>query len=349
MKLNEYLEQLSFAPQHRLKLTYEELVKCGLDCGFMSELRNGRDFHCLTRDIAVSFMFFHDSKLTTMVFSNDHPLRLELDDREIITYYSDYIELRYIIDGELEVEFEDECERFRQGEFCFISSSSYHRESIAGSDCILFNVSVQRKFFTEAFLSSVSVTPLQQFLRRNLLQQSDHRPYLKFSPQSQDLSETVQPWLYEILSEVTGCRAGYLDISRGYLIRLMDHLSVGYHDNLPHQKSDGYNEQLFASVSQFMKENLQSISMEDLSEEFHFRPNYFNNLIKKQTGLTYSEYLIVLRMERARQLLESSGASVEEVIWLSGYSNKGFFYRKFTEYTGLSPSKYRSAHRKQSH
>lgn len=347
MRLDEYLRQLSFAPQHRLKLTYEELNQCGIDCGFTSELRNGRDFHCLTQDIAVSFMFFHDSKLTTMVFSNGHPFRLDLDDREIITYYSDYIELRYIISGELDVEFENEHAAFRQGEFSFISPSSYHRESIASSDCILFNISVQRKFFTEAFLSSVSVAPLQQFLRRNLLQQSDLRPYLKFSPESPEQAETVQPWLYEILSEVSGRRAGYLDISRGYLIRLMDHLSVDYQDNLPCQKNDDYNEQLFASVSQFMKENLQGISMTDLSEEFHFQPNYFNNLIKKQTGLTYSEYLIALRMERARQLLESSGASVEEIMWLSGYSNKGFFYRKFTEHTGLSPSKYRSAHRKQ--
>ena len=148
-----------------------------------------------------------------------------------------------------------------------------------------------------------------------------------------------------ILSEVTGRRAGYMDISRGYLIRVMDHLSTGYHDNLPNQERDSYSRKLFDSVSQFMKENIQSISMAALSAEFHFQPNYFNNLIKKHTGLTYSDYLIHLRMELARSFLENSGASVEEIMWLCGYSNKGFFYRKFTEHTGLSPSKYRAAHR----
>ena len=345
MKLNDYIEQISFAPQHRLKLSYQELTQCGLDSGFRSELRGDRDFHCLTQDIAVSFMYFHDGSLTTMVFSNGHPLRLDLDDGEIIPYFSDYIELRYIVRGDLEVEFESERARFHAGEFSFISSASYHRESVADSDCLLFNISVQRKFFTEAFLSSVSVAPLQQFLRRNLLRQSDHRPYLKFTPQSPVQAEAVQLWLYEILSEVTGRRAGYMDISRGYLIRVMDHLSTGYHDNLPNQESDSYSRKLFDSVSQFMKENIQSISMADLSAEFHFQPNYFNNLIKKHTGLTYSDYLIHLRMELARSFLENSGASVEEIMWLCGYSNKGFFYRKFTEHTGLSPSKYRAAHR----
>ena len=345
MKLNDYIAQISFAPQHRLKLSYEELIQCDLDAGFRSEYRNEKDFHCLTQNIAVSFMQFHGGDLTTMVFSNGHPLRLDFDDGEIVPYYSDYIELRYIIRGELEVEFESERARFHAREFSFISSSSYHRESVAASDCLLFNISVQRKFFTEAFLSSVSVAPLQQFLRRNLLQQSDQRPYLKFTPQSSEQNENVQHWLYEILSEVTGRRAGYMDISRGYLIRVMDHLSTGYHDNLPRQEGDDYSQKLFDSVSRFMKENIQSISMADLSAEFHFQPNYFNNLIKKHTGLTYSDYLILLRMELARSLLENSGASVEEIMWLCGYSNKGFFYRKFTEHTGLSPSKYRAAHR----
>ena len=346
MRLKEYLQQLSVAPQHRLRMSYEELVRCGMEIGFASEVKNGRDYHLLTQEIAVSCMHFHDRRLTNTVFSNGHPIRLDLDDPEIVPYYSDYIELRYIVEGELEVVFEQERARFRAGEFCLISSSSYHRESVSNSDCLLFNISVQRKFFTEAFLSSVSVAPLQQFLRRNLLQQSDHRPYLKFAPNSPEEGETVQPWLCEILSEVTGRRAGYLDISRGYLIRLMDHFYVGYRDNLEKQEKDVFSQELFASVRQYILENLQEVSMADLSREFHFQPNYFNNLIKKQTGLTYSEYLITLRMERARNALESTNASVEEIMWLVGYSNKGFFYRKFTEFTGYSPSKYRSLERK---
>ncbi|SCH54137.1 Bacillibactin transport regulator [uncultured Clostridium sp.] len=91
-----------------------------------------------------------------------------------------------------------------------------------------------------------------------------------------------------------------------------------------------------------MKNNLSSVHMHALTENFHFQPNYFNNLIKKQTGKTYSEYLVFLRVERAKLLLESSNLNVEEIMWLIGYRNKGFFYKKFAETTGLSPSKYRT-------
>lgn len=345
MNLQDHLQQLSVAPQHRLRMRYDELVRCGMEIGFASELRDGRDYHMLTQEIAVSVQHFHDGQLTNTVFSNGHPIRLDLDDPEIIFYYSDYIELRYIVEGEVEVVFEDERERFHQGEFCLISSSAYHRESVPKSNGKIFNISVQRKFFTSVFLSKVNVAPLQQFLRSNLLKQSDHRNYLRFTPKNPEEDVAVQPWLCQILEEVTGRRAGYLDISRGYLTRLMDHFCIGYQDNLAQTKSDAFSQELFASVRQYLLENLQEVSMKDLTAEFHFQPNYFNNLIKKHTGLTYSDYLIELRMDRARYALRNTNASVEEIMWLVGYNNKGFFYRKFSEITGQSPSKYRAAHR----
>ena len=345
MNLRDHLRQLSVAPQHRLRMSYDELIRCGIETGFASEMRDGRDYHMLTQEIAVSFQHFHDGQLTNTIYSNGHPIRLDLDDPEIIFYYSDYIELRYIVEGEVEVVFEDERARFHAGEFCLISSSAYHRESMPKSNGTIFNISVQRQFFTSAFLSKVNVAPLQQFLRSNLLRQSDHRNYLRFTPKSPEEDAAVQPWLCQILTEVTGRRAGYMDISRGYLIRLMDHFYVGYQDDLAETKSSAFSQELFASVRQYMLENLREVTMSDLSAEFHFQPNYFNNLIKKHTGLTYSDYLIELRMDRARYALLNTGATIEEIMWLVGYNNKGFFYRKFTETAGLSPSKYRAAHR----
>ena len=51
--------------------------------------------------------------------------------------------------------------------------------------------------------------------------------------------------------------------------------------------------------------------------------------------------MIFLRIERAKQLLYSTELSIEEVMWLIGYNNKGFFYRKFQELVGMSPKAYR--------
>ena len=94
-----------------------------------------------------------------------------------------------------------------------------------------------------------------------------------------------------------------------------------------------------------MRTNLATVTMESLTKEFHFHSNYFNNLIKKNTGMTYSAFLIQMRINRSKQLLETTDLPVEEVAWLVGYSNKGFFYKRFFEDTGLSPLKYRKKFR----
>lgn len=204
------------------------------------------------------------------------------------------------------------------------------------------NICIDRDVFNEAFLGNVSISPLQKFLRKNIMMYSDRQHYLKFIPIKPEQLDSIQDSLFHIISEIRNKRPGYMDISKGYLIRLMDSLSSGYQYSFSRQENAIYEEKLFEAVSEYMKNNLSSVHMHVLTENFHFQPNYFNNLIKKQTGKTYSEYLVFLRVERAKLLLESSNLNVEEIMWLIGYHNKGFFYKKFAETTGLSPSKYRA-------
>ena len=341
MKLAEELYRIPVAPEYHLKMTYAQLNACGMDFDFISVLQDGKDFHKITRDICIFYQKFHDGHLTNLFFSRKTPVHLELSDSELVSYYSDYIELRYIISGHLEVEIEGETTHFMENEICFINSMAYHRESIRNSECLLVNISIERNVFTEAFLGSVSMTPLQQFLRKNIMKYSDLQHYLKFTPAGQEQNSQIQKYLFQIVYEIKEKQPGYMDISKGYLIRLMDELSSGYKYNFSPQESALYAEKLFESVTEFMQNNLSDMQMSALRKTFHFHPNYFNNLIKKQIGMTYSEYLVYLRIEKSRRLLESSDLNIEEIMWLVGYHNKGFFYKKFLESTGTSPGKYR--------
>ena len=50
--------------------------------------------------------------------------------------------------------------------------------------------------------------------------------------------------------------------------------------------------------------------------KFHYQEDYFNRLIKRKTGLTYSAYLQQIRLERAEHLLVSTDKSIEELLIL---------------------------------
>ena len=322
-----------------LKISYQQLASSPLDIGFKSIFVNGVDYHQVTRDITVSIQSVENHILTNTLYINGQPVKIQLEDKDIAPYYSNYIECRYVVTGHFEIEIDGEVAKFEENEVCFISSSALHRELLSTSACLLINFNISKSFFTERFLSSIALTPLQKLLRTNLLQTGQIEKYLCLRCAPSD-AETIKQDVFIILNEGRDQKVGYQDICRGYIIRLIDTLSSSYR-TFKGSESSRYKDTLFESIAGYMKENLGTVTLTALSDAFHYHPNFINNLIKQYTGLTYSNYLVSLRVEQAKVMLETTDLSVDEIIWLVGYHNKGFFYRKFTEITGVSPAKHR--------
>ena len=325
-----------------IERSYSQMLLNQLDIGFTSVFQDGNDFHQLTRDLVVSFNRFQNNRQTNVVFEKGgNSIRLELTDPELDSYYTTYIELRYIISGHLYVEIEGEKKEFREGDICFISSTVNRREILKDADCLLVNINIDNNVFTEAFLDRIGMDALKKYLRTDILRRSEQQHYLCFRPLSEKSAEKINDYLFTIIQEIIQEKPGFEDISRGNIIRLMDHLTNNYQYNFDRKASQVYAEKLFESVKEFILAHLDTVTMQDLIQNFHFQSNYFNNLIKKHTGMTYSQYVIFLRIERAKQLLYSTELSIEEIMWLIGYNNKGFFYRKFQDLVGMSPKAYR--------
>ncbi len=68
---------------------------------------------------------------------------------------------------------------------------------------------------------------------------------------------------------------------------------------------------------------------------------WFSRLFRRQMGVSPQQYLIELRMVRARNLLSSTDYPVGEIARLTGYDNPLYFSRLFTRQCGCSPRDYR--------
>lgn len=69
------------------------------------------------------------------------------------------------------------------------------------------------------------------------------------------------------------------------------------------------------------------------------------NLIRRfkaATGRVPGEYVQTLRVAAARELLEQSEASVQQICTRIGYEDLAFFRRVFKRHTGVAPAEYRS-------
>lgn len=92
----------------------------------------------------------------------------------------------------------------------------------------------------------------------------------------------------------------------------------------------------------FVYNHLDSkISLEDAAAHLHLHPSYLSRLFKRETGENFIEYVTRMKMEKAKELLEITDKSVEQISDMLGYENKNYFGKLFKAHTGFVPNVYR--------
>ena len=96
----------------------------------------------------------------------------------------------------------------------------------------------------------------------------------------------------------------------------------------------------------YMKENLdQPLQAAALASRANVSLSHYFALFKRLTGCTPIDFFIHLRMERAREMLETTALTVKEVAAALGYDDPFYFSRVFKSINGLAPTDYRHARR----
>ena len=83
------------------------------------------------------------------------------------------------------------------------------------------------------------------------------------------------------------------------------------------------------------------VLIDDLARRFGFGIRNFKRRFKEATGHTPIAYLQTLRLERAKQLLESTRMTLDSITYAVGYEDSNSFRRLFVQRVGLLPVAYR--------
>lgn len=100
----------------------------------------------------------------------------------------------------------------------------------------------------------------------------------------------------------------------------------------------------FADVMQYILKNYSSpdFSAKALATDMNMSLSNFSHYFKKNMGRTFSEYLSVLRLEKAKNLLETTDMTLTDIAEQCGYLNGSAFMRSFKKQTGITPTVYRN-------
>lgn len=105
---------------------------------------------------------------------------------------------------------------------------------------------------------------------------------------------------------------------------------------------DKFIEQYRMPSLQYMHENYaDDISMSQLAALENYNVSYYTSWFKKKIGCIPSEYLQMVRIDKAKEILSTTRYRIIDVAMQVGYSNSSSFTRTFREIVGVTPNQYR--------
>lgn len=255
----------------------------------------------------------------------------------------DYIELAYIISGSFHQKILGKDITFQAGEFCLIDKNCLHQDDLQNKDAMILFLGIANDMFGEIMNENVTTHKIISFLQTALLKQKDLQQYLHFKPESDTAITEADDALTQLVTELHRHDVGSAYICKGLLLRIFKIMSTRYAFSLSREQRATMTWVIFDEVSEYMHHHYAHMSIQDLVQQFHFQEDYFNRLIKSKTGMTYSAYIQSIRLEKAKQLLQTTPMTIDAVAEAVGYHNKGYFYKIFTQQNGMTPMQYRKS------
>ena len=113
-------------------------------------------------------------------------------------------------------------------------------------------------------------------------------------------------------------------------------------DGLGKARAEGIRS-VIHSAEKFIQANYRDmeLSLSMVAEHMGLTPSYFSRLFKQETGSSYIDYVINLRIECAKRLLRTTSHRIFDVGEMVGYPNSQYFCTLFRKACGVSPAEYR--------
>jgi len=104
------------------------------------------------------------------------------------------------------------------------------------------------------------------------------------------------------------------------------------------------NRHVVNKIEELVRERYASdLSIGDIAHEIFLSPSYASFIFKKETGVSFTEYLTKYRVEKSKEALKKPEFKIFEVAEMVGYNNKSYFCALFKERTGMTPKEYRDS------
>lgn len=179
----------------------------------------------------------------------------------------------------------------------------------------------------------ISLIP-QNLLTDSAFQNALFQPLIQEDPQ-------IGQYIDSIFHEYEEQQPAYKDSCRALLTQFLVYLSRNYISNTLRDKVSEKRKRNLARLNQVLsyidEHSAEPISNRQLAEMMHLSEDRFGHLFRKNVGMAPQQYINEARLQKAKELIQSSEHTITEISRMVGFQDYNHFGRKFQKRYGCTP------------
>ncbi|MCM3412760.1 helix-turn-helix domain-containing protein [Metabacillus litoralis] len=250
-----------------------------------------------------------------------------------------FIEMNYVYSGVCRQLLNGKEIKLTEGQICLLDRDVPHSIPALGENDIVVNILMKKDPFTMSLLGQLSKRGIvSSFLMNAILENQHHDRYILFrSEQNQNLQYIVKNMLCEYFAP----QEYSFEMVNYYMPILLTELMRVYQLDKNFELTQSSGKTSILNILHYIEKNYKDCTLTSLAETFNFNANYLGNMLKEKTGKTFLDLVQSQKMIESASLLKNTDKSIEDIAYQVGYDSLSFFYRKFKEFYGETPTSFR--------
>lgn len=245
--------------------------------------------------------------------------------------HEDFIELSFVTSGSVDYLIEGKEYTLKKGQVLISNPGIYHKE--------LFNSNTNCR---ELHLGLTNVNIFNS-CKKDFIDIGD-KNVLTLSTYKDEILKTC----LDIVDEQKNHKQTSPFMLKSLVMKVLVLLHREINEEIPNLNSQEFSfksrekKALVESITKYLNENYtEDISLYTLSKNMYLSPVYISKIFKELMGDSPINYLIQIRLIKAKNLLEDSKLSIKTIAKMVGYNDPYYFSKIYKKYYGISPNKAR--------
>ncbi len=253
----------------------------------------------------------------------------------------EFVELVYTVKGNFTHYINGKAYSVSRGDLLFINYGEVHSFTSGDENAAFYNFSVKPEFMSENIVDSETINDIFLIFLPDGTEalQARKTSCVRFVGIERVEIEEIAKKMCEELDVDTAERPCQSFILNAYMRLIFAKLIRALLENVGNDRPNILTDEILKYIDANFTSPLNAAT---LANHCFYNPAYLGRVFKTVYGKSMKEYLREKRLSYAKELLEDTHLSIEEICERIGYSGKAQFYKSFKEIYGITPGEFRN-------